>query len=71
MEKIENIKNLLQEILKLDVKRTEIIEVLSSEFKVKPTTVECNWISKGYYPDKHLDRLVEILQNLIYNKNIS
>lgn len=72
MEKIENIKSLLNTITSSETKnRSDVINLLSKEFKVKPATVESNWICKGYYPERHLDAIIQLFQNLIYSEKLA
>jgi len=56
----QNIKDLYKEL----ENKKDFVLLCSDEFNIKPSSVQCNWFSKYWsIPDKHLDRVLELLQN--------
>ena len=62
-----NIKNLYNQV----DNKFDFILLLSNEFKVKPNSIRTNWFSTFYsVPNKHQDRVIELLQNTIQRQNL-
>ena len=62
-----NIKHLFDQI----DNKLDLISLLSNEFKVKPNSIRNNWFSSYYsIPEKHEDRVVQLLQNTIKSQNL-
>lgn len=58
----QNIKDLYKE---LDNKKSFVL-LCSDEFNIKPNSIQCNWFNAYWsIPDKHLDRVLELLQNCL------
>ena len=63
----ENIKHLFNQI----ENKFDFILLLSKEFKVKPNSIRNNWFSSYYsIPEKHEQRVIELLQNTIQRQNL-
>ena len=64
---VKNIKQLFPQI----ENKYEFILLLSNEFKIKPSSIRTNWFSTFYsVPNKHQDRVIELLQNTIQRQNL-
>jgi|TARA_R110000803_G_scaffold101947_3_gene169961 hypothetical protein len=62
-----NIKHLFDQI----DNKLDLISLLSNEFKVKPNSIRNNWFSSYYsIPEKHEQRVIELLQNTIQRQNL-
>ena len=56
----QNIKDLYKE---LDNKK-DFVLLCSDEFNIKPNSIHSNWFNTYWsIPDKHLERVLELLQN--------
>tara|TARA_R110002051_G_C8374478_1_gene444101 strand:+ start:320 stop:526 length:207 start_codon:yes stop_codon:yes gene_type:complete len=63
----ENIKHLYTQI----ENKHGFIILLSHEFKLKPNSIRTNWFATFYsVPNKHQDRVIELLQNTIQRQNL-
>lgn len=63
---IENIKTLYQQI---DDRRAVVVSI-AEEFGLKPISVANNWFGSYWaIPDRHQERVAEILQNAIRIQN--
>jgi hypothetical protein len=65
---LENTKNLFAQLKD----KQSFIMLCSTEFEIKPLSIRNNWFG-GYWaiPDKHLKRVVDLLQNSIVKQNLS
>ena len=62
-----NIKNLYNQV----DNKFDFILLLSNEFKLKPNSIRTNWFATFYsVPNKHQDRVIELLQNTIQRQNL-
>ena len=62
-----NIKHLYNQI----ENKHGFIILLSNEFKLKPNSIRNNWFASYYaIPNKHEDRVIELLQNTIQRQNL-
>jgi len=64
---LENTKNLFAQLKD----KQSFIMLCSTEFEIKPLSIRNNWFG-GYWaiPDKHLKRVVDLLQNSIIKQNL-
>tara|TARA_B110000967_G_C18896445_1_gene571021 strand:- start:2469 stop:2732 length:264 start_codon:yes stop_codon:yes gene_type:complete len=64
---LENTKNLFAQLKD----KQSFIMLCSTEFEIKPLSIRNNWFG-GYWaiPDKHLKRVVDLLQNSIVKQNL-
>tara|TARA_R110000822_G_scaffold271860_1_gene394434 strand:+ start:85 stop:291 length:207 start_codon:yes stop_codon:yes gene_type:complete len=63
----QNIKHLFDQI----ENKQGFVILLSNEFKVKPNSIRNNWFSSYYsIPEKHEQRVIELLQNTIQRQNL-
>jgi hypothetical protein len=61
-----NIKKLFNQIKN----KKEFVFLLAQEFELKPNSIRTGWFSTYYsIPEKHQNRVVEILQNTITQQN--
>ena len=56
----QNIKDLYKEL----ENKKDFVLLCSDEFNIKPNSIHTNWFSAYWsIPDKHLSRVLELLQN--------
>mgnify|MGYP003624885648 CR=1 FL=1 len=61
-----NIKKLFNQIKN----KKEFVFLLAQEFELKPNSIRTGWFSTYYsIPEKHQNRVIEILQNTITQQN--